>query len=230
MLGQVIAKNHHRRWLHVRERFFELAVALPQRQLPQVEDLARIPFHQGQVPILLGDFTDLVKPPFIAVKLGIEEQDLSARDTAAQLPKDGGTVLYGMRVKEEELSRHDWHKFIMSKRCRHVLGRRYRLGFMHPIELGNWVLIALGVCMALGGPWLLYRTIRSEIDARKAQPGVQPQWINSGINVLIALALLFAGVLFVTNNLRGNPLASLNSSTIVAVVGTFGGERSCSLA
>jgi hypothetical protein len=101
---------------------------------------------------------------------------------------------------------------------------------MHPIELGNWVLIALGVCMALGGPWLLYRTIRSEIDARKAQPGVQPQWINSGINVLIALALLFAGVLFVTNNLRGNPLASLNSSTTVAVVGTFGGECSCSLA
>jgi hypothetical protein len=77
---------------------------------------------------------------------------------------------------------------------------------MHPIQLGNWILIVFGVCMVAGGPYLIYRTVATEIQLVKANPGTKPQWINSGINLIIGAALLFAGVLFVLNNLRGNPL------------------------
>lgn len=76
---------------------------------------------------------------------------------------------------------------------------------MNPIQLGNWVLILLGVCMVVGGPYLIFRTVQGELQARKSQ--IPPQWINSGINLLIGAALGFAGVLFIVNNLRGNPLA-----------------------
>ena len=76
---------------------------------------------------------------------------------------------------------------------------------MNPIQLGNWVLILLGIVMVGGGPLLIYRTVAAELQAKKA--GIALQWINSGINLVIGLALLFAGVLFIVNNLRGNPLA-----------------------
>lgn len=79
---------------------------------------------------------------------------------------------------------------------------------MHPIQTGNWVLIGLGIVMTLGGPWLLYRTVRYELLVKTVTPGnATSQKVNAAINLLIGAALLFAGVLFIINNLRGNPLA-----------------------
>jgi hypothetical protein len=77
---------------------------------------------------------------------------------------------------------------------------------MHPIQLGNWILILLGVLMVLGGPWLAYRTVMTELAILRQKPGSQPQWFNSGINLVIGIVLFLAGILFVVNNLRGNPL------------------------
>lgn len=78
----------------------------------------------------------------------------------------------------------------------------------YPLETGNFVLILAGVFLVLLGPYIVYRTV---IDVRKrmrAGESIKPQtWASHALNFLIAALFLFAGVLFVINNLRGNPLA-----------------------
>lgn len=78
----------------------------------------------------------------------------------------------------------------------------------YPLETGNFVLILLGVVLILSGPYIVYRTfldIRRKLDAN-GKVTLQ-QWASHGLNFLIAALFFFAGILFVLNNLRGNPLS-----------------------
>ncbi|MBY0371499.1 hypothetical protein K2X33_12480 [bacterium] len=77
----------------------------------------------------------------------------------------------------------------------------------HPLQTGNYLLILLGIVLALSGPYIIYRTV---VDVRSRLKQKQPlgfsQFFNHGLNVLIAALFEFAGILFVLNNLRGNAL------------------------
>lgn len=76
----------------------------------------------------------------------------------------------------------------------------------YPLETGNYVLILVGIILIGAGPYILYRTVTGVLKARAADPKVSLHPISNGINVLIAVSFFFAGILFVLNNLRGNPL------------------------
>jgi len=78
---------------------------------------------------------------------------------------------------------------------------------MHPIETGNIVLIVMGALLVLSGPVIVYRTVRGVLMKRREDPNAKLQLFSNGINVLIAVVFFFAGILFIINNLRGNPLA-----------------------
>ena len=77
----------------------------------------------------------------------------------------------------------------------------------HPIEIGNIVLILLGVILTLSGPYIIYRTITGIIASRKEDANASLHWFSNGLNFLIAVIFFMAGILFITNNLKGNPLA-----------------------
>lgn len=76
---------------------------------------------------------------------------------------------------------------------------------MHPIQLGNWLLIVLGIGMIVCGPWMVVSAIKSEIRSRALK--AKSDWFNTGFNLIVGPVLFLAGILFVINNLRGNPLA-----------------------
>ena len=78
---------------------------------------------------------------------------------------------------------------------------------MKPIETGNIVLIILGALLVLSGPFIIYRTIMGIRQRRKADPQASLQLFSNGLNLLIAVLFFLAGILFIVNNLRGNPLA-----------------------
>ena len=78
----------------------------------------------------------------------------------------------------------------------------------HPIELANILLILLGVVLVVSGPVIVYRTIRGMREIRKQDAQGDLHWWSNGINLVIALVFFAAGILFVVNNLRGNPLAN----------------------
>jgi uncharacterized membrane protein YidH (DUF202 family) len=77
---------------------------------------------------------------------------------------------------------------------------------MHPIETGNIVLIILGVALVVAGFVIIYRTVTGMIRIRKETPTASLNLFSNLLNVIIAGMFIFAGVLFVINNLRGNPL------------------------
>lgn len=78
----------------------------------------------------------------------------------------------------------------------------------YPLETGNYLLILLGIVLTLLGPYITYRTV---VDIQRRLKNRETlklqQWGSHALNLLIALLFLFAGVLFIYNNLRGNPLA-----------------------
>ena len=77
---------------------------------------------------------------------------------------------------------------------------------MNPIEAGNIILIILGIVLVISGPIIGYRTLR---DLRHPKEGTKKAnliW-SSLLNFIIAILFVAAGILFVINNLRGNPLA-----------------------
>lgn len=74
----------------------------------------------------------------------------------------------------------------------------------YPIETGNIVLIILGIALVILGPYIAYRTV---LDIRKRKDAKRSQWWSHALNFVIAGLFLFAGTLFVINNLRGNPLS-----------------------
>lgn len=77
---------------------------------------------------------------------------------------------------------------------------------MHPIETGNIVLIMVGGLLQIGGVVIIYRTVMGMVRARKKDPRAPLYVFSNAINIVIAVVFMIAGVLFVINNLRGNPL------------------------
>lgn len=77
---------------------------------------------------------------------------------------------------------------------------------MNPIETANIVLIIIGIVLILSGPYILYRTVQGVMERRKADPAASLHIFSNGLNVIIAVLFFAAGILFVVNNLRGNPL------------------------
>jgi uncharacterized membrane protein YfcA len=78
---------------------------------------------------------------------------------------------------------------------------------MHPIELGNIVLILVGAALVVGALVMLYRTVKGLLHPKPKAERTQ-FWLPSELlNILIGVVFLIAGVLFIVNNLKGNPLA-----------------------
>lgn len=77
---------------------------------------------------------------------------------------------------------------------------------MHPIETGNIILILVGILLVFSGPLIVYRTIIGVKKRRQADPNASLQVFSNGLNFVIAVLFSVAGVLFILNNLRGNPL------------------------
>jgi di/tricarboxylate transporter len=77
----------------------------------------------------------------------------------------------------------------------------------HPIQTGNVVLIILGVILTLSGPYITYRTVIGMIKSRNEDPKASLNLFSNSLNFLIAVIFFLAGILFVVNNLKGNPLA-----------------------
>ncbi len=69
------------------------------------------------------------------------------------------------------------------------------------------MLILLGVVLVLSGPFITYKTVKGFITKRKEEPKGDAQWFSNGLNLLIAILFFLAGILFIVNNLKGNPLA-----------------------
>ncbi len=78
----------------------------------------------------------------------------------------------------------------------------------YPLETSNYLLILLGVVLTLLGPYITYRTV---VDIQRRWKNKESltlqQWGSHALNILIALLFFFAGLLFVYNNLQGNPLS-----------------------
>ena len=78
---------------------------------------------------------------------------------------------------------------------------------MKPIETGNIILILVGIALVISGPVIIYRTIMGVKLRLKADPSADKHLFSNGLNFVIAVLFFIAGILFVVNNLRGNPLS-----------------------
>ncbi|MBM4317407.1 MAG: hypothetical protein FJ116_07990 [Deltaproteobacteria bacterium] len=76
---------------------------------------------------------------------------------------------------------------------------------MNSIQTANVVLILLGVVLILSGPYILYRTVFGVVQRRREDPGASRQPFSNFLNIVIGVLFFVAGILFVMNNLRGNP-------------------------
>ena len=77
---------------------------------------------------------------------------------------------------------------------------------MNSIQTANIVLILIGIVLIISGPYILYRTIFGLVQRRREDPTASLQIFSNLLNVIIAVLFFVAGILFVVNNLRGNPL------------------------
>lgn len=77
---------------------------------------------------------------------------------------------------------------------------------MHAIEIGNIVLILVGIALVISGPVIVYRTVVGVKKRRQEDPKASLQIFSNGLNFVIAVLFFIAGILFILNNLRGNPL------------------------
>ena len=77
---------------------------------------------------------------------------------------------------------------------------------MKPIETGNIILIVMGALLVLSGPYIIYRTVKGILERRRSDPKAKLHFFSNGLNFLIAVLFFVAGILFILNNLRGNPL------------------------
>lgn len=79
---------------------------------------------------------------------------------------------------------------------------------MHAIELGNIVLILVGIALVISGPVIIYRTVQGVKKRRAEDPKASLQIFSNGLNFIIAILFFVAGICFIVNNLRGNPLVA----------------------
>lgn len=77
----------------------------------------------------------------------------------------------------------------------------------YPIEGGNIALIFLGILLVLSGPFIVYKTVTGVKERLKTDPEGKVHWFSNGLNFVIAILFFVAGILFILNNLRGNPLS-----------------------
>lgn len=77
----------------------------------------------------------------------------------------------------------------------------------YPIESGNIILILVGVALLISGPLIIYKTIMGVMARRRVDPKAKLHGVSNGLNFLIAVLFFIAGILFIVNNLRGNPLS-----------------------
>ena len=77
----------------------------------------------------------------------------------------------------------------------------------YPIETANIVLILVGVALLISGPLIIYKTIMGVVARRRTDPAAKLHGVSNGLNFLIAILFFIAGILFIVNNLRGNPLS-----------------------
>lgn len=78
-----------------------------------------------------------------------------------------------------------------------------------PLELGNFVLIILGVVLLASGPLIVYKTVSGLLIRRRENPGESLHPFNNGLNILIGVLFFIWGILFIKNNLSGNIFASI---------------------
>ena len=78
---------------------------------------------------------------------------------------------------------------------------------MGPVETGNIILIILGVVLVCSGPYIIYRTVSGILERRRADAKASLHLFSNGLNFVIAALFFVAGILFIINNLRGNPLS-----------------------
>lgn len=79
---------------------------------------------------------------------------------------------------------------------------------MHPMETANYVLILIGLVLIVSGPVITYKTIQGIKKIRSEDPTASIHPISNGLNFVIAVLFFIAGILFVVNNLKGNPLTN----------------------
>ncbi len=77
----------------------------------------------------------------------------------------------------------------------------------YPMETGNFLMILVGVALVLSGPLIIYRTVTGILARRKVDPKAKLYGVSNGLNFIIAFLFFVAGILFILNNLRGNPLS-----------------------
>lgn len=75
-----------------------------------------------------------------------------------------------------------------------------------PLEWGNFALIGVGLALLMSGPVIVFRTLQAVKKIRKENPKASVQPFNNGFNLVIGVLFFGAGILFILNNLRGNPL------------------------
>lgn len=75
-----------------------------------------------------------------------------------------------------------------------------------PMEWGNFALIFIGIGLIFAGPTVIYKTVMGVKKLRTEDPKASIQPFNNGFNLVIGALFFFAGILFILNNLRGNPL------------------------
>lgn len=88
---------------------------------------------------------------------------------------------------------------------------------MHSIELGNIVLILVGIALVIVAIVILYRTAKGLVRRKDTEQSknVALYLASELLNLVIGVVFLIAGVLFVLNNLRGNPIPSANTSSLI---------------
>lgn len=76
------------------------------------------------------------------------------------------------------------------------------------METANYVLILVGIALIISGPVITYKTIQAMKKIRREDPKASVHPISNGLNFVIAVLFFIAGILFVLNNLKGNPLTN----------------------
>ena len=77
---------------------------------------------------------------------------------------------------------------------------------MHSIETANVLLCLLGIVLTISGPYILCRTVIGVRARRLEDPKASLQIFSNFLNLIIAVLFLLGGILFIVNNLKGNPL------------------------
>ena len=75
------------------------------------------------------------------------------------------------------------------------------------LELGNYLIILLGAGLIFLGPYILYKSVTDILRRRReGKPLSFFQWASHGLNLVIAVAFVYAGFHFVVNNLQARAL------------------------